>query len=890
MRGGLHSIRSLALTLMVVAGACGGDDAPTDGDGGNTDAGVDTPTVDSRLIIDRDTADFGMVLIGNTSQIITFEITAQGRDRTGPLTAAVTGTGFRAMRDMCTGVRLNPGTSCTIAVDVTPASAGVITGTLTVGGDPGGDVTSALRVTGLAPGELMAMPATHPFGTITAGTMTAPATISFKNIGDAPTGIVVVQLGGPDATEFELVQNGCLAAVLDPDQSCDVMVRMIPPAASTGAKTAMITATATPGGQAVSTLTATVERPAILAINGSGAFGGLLLGTSASRTLMVTNIGAQPTGAVTITRTGNAAFQVQTGMANDCVSGTTTLLPGAVCEVRVTYTATVPGPVIGTITATATPGGSAMSSLTGTGQRPARLTGDLTQTFGNVEVATLSTNAIAWVITNAGDQASSVPMLTSANPELVVVSNGCTAAIPAGGNCTISLKYQPSAGGPRSATATVTINNGSMVTAAMSATGVFRLTLTRNGDAGRVTSNPVGLDCNAPSNTCVGLFAPGNVTLQARTTSGSFVYFGEWSGPAAGACAAGPGRDCTVTIDGPKAITASFLSMQFNLAFVSSTEQPTNLGGVAAYDALCNTLASAAGINDAGGTAFMAWMSDGGSSAIARLGNAAGWVRMDGRVVTLDRGTLVTTQRILNPVRFTELGEDPGDTVLMTGTNADGTVATGAHCSSWTSNAGNLSMTAGNGMGGPTLWASGQTSSCSASYRVLCMMKSYVAGPAQATSSMGNKMWLTNSAYQPSVTGDPDASCAADKPVGVAGGRALVARTGATAASLLAAGTMYVRPDGQEVGTGAEIVAGLARGGVWQQGNGAYWSGQAWTGSSMIDQLGTVNTNCGDWTISASSGRYTLPGLVRRFWGTTLPSIVCNNIPTGGPRLMCFEP
>jgi hypothetical protein len=193
-------------------------------------------------------------------------------------------------------------------------------------------------------------------------------------------------------------------------------------------------------------------------------------------------------------------------------------------------------------------------------------------------------------------------------------------------------------------------------------------------------------------------------------------------------------------------------------------------------------------------------------------------------------------------------------------------------------------------MAGPTFWGSGAASSCASTYRVLCLMKTYAAGPAAPSAFMGKKMWLSNAAYQPSVTGDVDAVCNADKPAGVQMGRALISRTTSTAASLLNMATMYVRPDGQEVGTGAEIIAGNARGGIWQQGNGTYWSGQAWTGSATIDSVGLVTSTCGDWTIAASSGRYSFPQYARRMWGQTLPVTVCNNIPATGPRLMCFEP
>ncbi len=890
MRGVLISVCSLALLF---GAACkGGDDSPSSIDAGGIDAptGIDAPVVNAHLALSRDHADLGMVVVGDTSQPSMFTVSNTGTDPTGVLTVAVTGTGFRAMRDTCTTRTLAAGATCEVTVDVTPAAAGALTGMLRVTATPGGEVTAALTATGLPPGMLMAMPASFDFMMVTAGTMTPSTTIMFKNTGGAQTGVVVITLAGPDAAEFEQTSNGCAAMSIGPGENCAVTVRMRPSAMATGVKTATLSATANPGGVAAANLTGTVIRPAVIEVTGSGAFGGMLVGTSSTKILTVTNVGAQPTGAVTIARTGSSSFQVLAGMAGDCVSTTTILAPTQSCAVRVQYTATNPGAVVGTITASGSPGGSSMVSLTGTGQRPPQLSGDLVTAFGMVEVGTLSTMQSQWTITNTGGQPTSVPMLTIANPELVSAASTCNAAIPAGGTCTITLRFQPSAGGPRSASATVAVV-GSMVAATATATGAFKVTLTRNGDAGRVMSIPVGLDCAAPAFSCVGLFAPGNVMLQARTTNGSLVYFGGWSGANAGACAAAPNRDCALTVDAAKAITATFPGINTNLAFLTSTLQPTNLGGTAPYDMVCNDLATAAGINDAGGAAFMAWVSDAGASALSRLGVASGWVRLDGKVVAVDRSSLLTDQRILNPVRFSETGEDLADVPLLTGTRQDGTTAPAATCSNWTSAGGGPTMTIGNGMGGPTLWSAGQSLACSgATYHVLCLMKQSPAGPGAPPTTVGKRLWLTNALYSPDQTGNPDTVCNTDRPAGVAMGKAFITRTTASAASLLTAGTMYVRPDGQEVGTGAEIVAGTARGGIWQSGNNTYWSGQAWSGAATMGDLGTFSSTCGDWTEPTTTGRFTLPGLARSMWNINLSARTCNNIPSTGPRLQCYEP
>lgn len=87
-------------------------------------------------------------------------------------------------------------------------------------------------------------------------------------------------------------------------------------------------------------------------------------------------------------------------------------------------------------------------------------------------------------------------------------------------------------------------------TAVFTATPTHAVTVTRAGSGtGTVTSSPVGIACGA---TCSGNFAAGSgVTLTAAPDAGS--SFAGWSG----ACS-GTGLTCNLTIDGAKAVTATF--------------------------------------------------------------------------------------------------------------------------------------------------------------------------------------------------------------------------------------------------------------------------------------------------------------------------------------------
>jgi len=415
------------------------------------------------------------------------------------------------------------------------------------------------------------------------------------------------------------------------------------------------------------------------------------------------------------------------------------------------------------------------------------------------------------------------------------------------------------------------------------------LTIIKTG-SGTVTSVEPGIACGA---TCSAGYATNqSVTLQARTSNGSNAYFQGWSG---GGCA-GPFHDCTVTMDAAKSVTATFATQTFNLVFVSSTAFATTLGGTTPYDGQCNTLASAAGINNATANAYIAWISDGTSNAAARLGvSARGFVRLDGKAFADDQASWLASNEIFHPIRFDENGADSGNDLAMTGTDADGTTMSSLSCTNWTVTSGNL--LAGNRFGGPGNWSQNTTTACSAPQRIICMMKTKTAALNPAANA-GKKIYLTDTPYLIG-SGSPDTKCDLEKPSGTGTVKALLAYTTAAAAGLVNPAATYVRPDGQVVGSGADLLAGgaalgLLQSGIWQSGNGTYRKnsgndfGRAWTGQTTLTQAGTAATTCDDWTNSGLAGMTPIAGLYldadSDWW--SFGTRFCSD---SGNRLYCIE-
>ncbi len=846
------------------------------------------------LSISPTSQNFGSVLQGTTTATPqNFTVTNTGGSATGTLTARIlpVGAEFRIVTNTCTATLPAAGT-CMVSVRFEPTSAGSKTGTLEVSGTPGGTAPASLNGIGLSPALLMASPTTFTFpSTVVNGTSTSQ-NFTITNMGGVAAGTTTAMattVTGTGAADFDIVSNNC-TGTLAAGASCTVAIAFNP--GSAGAKTASLNVNATPGGNAAASLNGTGQTPAALTLAAvapnSVAFGTVPVGSSSTMTYLVSNTGQQTTSAITVTLAGTD-FALQTGMAGDCASGTTTLAGSATCNVRVRFSPTSNVARTGTLGVSATTGGApAQLALTGTGQNGAALSGSpMAITFGNVEVNVAST-AQNWTITNVGDVATTGTLtLSNTNPTEFSTTTTCGATLAPMTSCIVTVTLRASAGGTRSTTLTMTAvgGNGGSATIGASGVGLFRLTVATTG-TGTVTSSVGGISCPG---TCSALFALGaTVQLRARTTNGSNAFFSAWSG----AGCTGPNRDCNVTVSASTTANATFSTMTNNLIFVTSGTYASNLaagGAITAYDTECNRTATAAGINDAAGTMYIAWISSSTSAAPARMPNARGWVRMDGLPFADTQSELLTTNQVFYPVRFDETGAAPVGAQYTTGTESDGTLSS-QNCTNFTSLSGSMLM--GIASAGPFSWTSGAGTSCS-TQRLLCMGKSKSAA-VNPTAVAGKRIWMTNSAYTIGGPTTPDGLCNSQRPAGVASGNALVAYTTRPASNVITASATYVRPDGQVVGTGTQIIAGGdLLSGIWQSADLVYRQigfSRIWTGQTTLTASGTVASTCNNWADTTQTGarQGASPYADSDWWNFTTVACSATGGQVGG--LYCVEP
>jgi hypothetical protein len=297
----------------------------------------------------------------------------------------------------------------------------------------------------------------------------------------------------------------------------------------------------------------------------------------------------------------------------------------------------------------------------------------------------------------------------------------------------------------------------------------------------------------------------------------------------------------------------------FNKVFVTSTTHAANFGSASAGDTVCQNIATAAGLT---GT-FVAWLSDANSSAVTRLGNARGFVRIDGQPFA-DRVSDMTAGTIWHPLRIDEHGTPIDDaattTTVWTGTNRDGTVGTDT-CLNWTSVVSADTGVSGRTEGGPVSWTDRTNGDCSATRRLYCFQTDFSAVLAPNPTSGKIAFYSTNG-----LTPAPGAGIAAADTVctneataaGLAGTyKALIATSTASAISRFAAAStsIYVRPDGVIIASGATLALGdsLASG-IWQHADGTYGANSnAWTGATSPSVAGTSASTCGDWQSAAST-------------------------------------
>lgn len=312
------------------------------------------------LVFDPAALAFGNVVTG-TSSTLTTTLRNTGGSSVDNIALGVTGSGYSRDGGTCPAMpfSLPGGADCTVAIRFQPAAAGAANGSLAANGNAGASASASLTGTGVAPGALAFNPTTLAFGDVTVGN-SATLTTTLSNSGGAAVDDIVVAVTGTGYTRDAASTCSTMAFSLPAMGSCTLVVRFQP--GSVGAANGSATATAASANASASLtgngLSAGSGAVGIFPLTGLN-FGNVVVGSTATQTITITNTGNQPLTTMVVGITGPFVLS-----NNPCPA---TLAAAASCVVSIQFTPGALGAASGQVQVTAAGGISANAPLTGNG-------------------------------------------------------------------------------------------------------------------------------------------------------------------------------------------------------------------------------------------------------------------------------------------------------------------------------------------------------------------------------------------------------------------------------------------------------------------------------------------------------------------------------------------
>jgi hypothetical protein len=270
-----------------------------------------------------------------------------------------------------------------------------------------------------------------------------------------------------------------------------------------------------------------------------------------------------------------------------------------------------------------------------------------------------------------------------------------------------------------------------------------------------------------------------------------------------------------------------------NLMFVTSTNVDLCAVGVAGADAECTALATAAGLPGN----YRAWASQiAVVDAKDRFGNAAGWVRIDGRPFADSIASIIAGE-LYFPPRIDETGTNVGITNLVTGTQQTGVADTSTACmlGGYTSNIGYR-------------WSSAYVESVG---HIACLGVDRIATVPRPQAT-GRIAFVTTGLFDPSTgRASADALCASEATAASLPGSYLAflsTTTQAGSARFDLTGAPWVRTDGVPIMQSAnDLATWNLLTGIDRHADQTLERLPAWSGS-IVAVGGTAEYACNDWT------------------------------------------
>jgi hypothetical protein len=394
-------------------------------------------------------------------------------------------------------------------------------------------------------------PASLKFGPQGAGTISAPQTITISNPAGVSFNITRIAASG------NFSQTNDCGASLAAGAHCAITVTFSPN--GTGLESGKIMLS-----------DSTKTSPVTIPLSGTGVNGPALTVNPARATFSSQSVGtsSNPTP-IMLSNTGNSALNI-TGISiegpdnadfNETNHCGASLAAGGSCTVNVTFTPTIGGSRIASLSISGTEPGSPLSvGLAGMAIGPSANLSPTTLTFASQIVGTTSTAQTA-TLTNSGNAPLNITGISASGD--FAQTNTCGTSLAIGSNCQISVTFVPSAVGNATGNITVTQSGGGRPqTIALSGIGVAAPDFTVGLASGSQASQTIAAGQNAQFSIAVapaGSFT-GAVNLSCSITPAA--------NPAPG-CAlssnavqlSGTAQTITVTITSTASTTASHFGL-----------------------------------------------------------------------------------------------------------------------------------------------------------------------------------------------------------------------------------------------------------------------------------------------------------------------------------------
>jgi hypothetical protein len=414
---------------------------------------------------------FGSVTVGTSSSVVPITVT-----NTGNATLTISnftgsnGTEFTQTNNC--SASLAAGANCTFNVTFTPTATGLQTATGTFTDNaPGSPQVYTVEGTGVSGVSFSSSSLTFS-GTNVGSTSTAQST-TLTNTGTGTLTISGISITGTNAGDFSQT-NTCGGSVAA-GGTCSISVSFTPTASGTRTASVAVADNLAGSPQTVA-LTGTGNGPAAGFSTTTVSFGNQGLSqASTALPVILTNSGnaTLTVSSVAISGTNPGDFTQTNNCTSVAASGT--------CTINVTFTPAATGSRTATMTITDNAnnvaGTTQTVSLTGTGTAGIAGVSPTGLTFGNQSIDTTSAAQMV-TLTNSGNAALSITStgFTGADPQDFGVSTTCGSSVAANTNCTISVTFEPTVAGTRTATLTITDNSnnvaGSTQTVSLTGTGI----------------------------------------------------------------------------------------------------------------------------------------------------------------------------------------------------------------------------------------------------------------------------------------------------------------------------------------------------------------------------------------------------------------------------------